>query len=317
MTAAATTGESSAAAAIAATVEHQVLLIPQQFPTIQAALDAVSGPATLVVAPEVYAESLRIIDKPYVVIQSALFARRGVTVSGAGGSAILCVERSTLHLSGIEIRSNACCRGIKAVSSSLSLQESVVAGNQVGASDGEAFGAGLHCRDSRVRLQKTAIVGNVVNAGTGASDAPAASASSSAAGGGLFFDTCHVEIAGCTVQANAVYAAHTARGGGIWCKRSTLRMWRSRVTDNALHAAACQGAGIYFNFDALGGCQLGGSVIVGNGSPRGQGGGIFVAGDASRVFVHRSTVVRQNHPTDIEFGPSELPRDLQPRSIGR
>lgn len=274
-----------------AATAHEVLLVPQQCPTIQAAVDAVRGPATIVVAPDLYAETLHIADKPYVVLQSARFARRGVTISGNGGSAILWVERSNLHLSGVEVRSNARSRGLWVVNSSLSFQDCIVAGNHVGEGPGEPFGAGMYCRDSRVRIQKTAIVGNVVNGGA---------AATCAGGGGLYFQDCQVEIAGGSIQANAVYARDSARGGGIWCERSKLRMWRSRVTDNALHAASCSGAGIYFNAPL--GCQLGGSVIVGNGSPRGHGGGIFVEGDSARVSVHRNTVVRQNHPTDIDFG---------------
>ncbi len=271
-----------------ASTAHAVLLVPQQFPTIQAALDAVQGPATIMVAPGAYAEALRVLEKPYVVIQSALFARRGVTLSGDGGPTILTVERSTLHLSGVEIRSNARSRGLRAVSSSLSLQEAIVAGNQVGQGADEPFGAGMHCRDSRVRIQKTAIVGNVVNGG----------ASGGGAGGGLFFQRCQVEIAGGSIQANAVYALNSARGGGIWSERSTMRMWRSRVTDNALHAPSCAGAGIYYRAPLD--CQLGGSVITGNGSPHGRGGGIFVEGDVARLSIHRNTVVRNNHPSDIE-----------------
>lgn len=274
-----------------AATAHEILLVPQQSPTIQAAIDAASGPTTIVVAPELYAESLRIIDKPYVVLQSARLSRRGVTISGDGGSAVLCVERSTLHLSGIEVRSNARSRGLLVVNSSISLQECVVAGNRLGEGADEPFGAGMLCRDSRVRIQKSTISGNVVNSGTVAT---------TAGGGGLFLQDCHVEIAGGTIQANAVYAMGSARGGGIWCERSTLRMWRSRVTDNALHAASSEGAGIYFNAPL--GCQLGGSVIMGNGGPRGHGGGIFVEGDADRVSIHRNTVVCQNHPTDLDFG---------------
>lgn len=273
------------------TAAHEILLVPQQFATIQAALDAVSHAATIVVAPGLYAETLRIVDKPYLVIQSALLGRRGVTISGDSGSAILCVERSTLHLSGVELRSNARRRGLWAANSLLSLQESIVAGNRVGDDVDEPFGAGMHCRESRVRIQKTQIVGNVVDAGA---------AAPSAGGGGLFFQNCQVEIAGGGIHANAVYAAGSARGGGLWCERSTLRIWRSRVTDNALHAATCEGAGIYLKTPL--GCQVGGSVILSNGCPRGRGGGIFVEGDAARVSIHRNTAVRQNHPGDIDFG---------------
>ncbi|HEX3527627.1 MAG TPA: right-handed parallel beta-helix repeat-containing protein [Thermoanaerobaculia bacterium] len=268
---------------------HEIFLVPQQFPALQAALDAVSGPTTIVVEPALYAETVYVIDKPYVVIQSSRLSRRGVTLSGDDGLAVLCVERSALHLSGIEVRSKARSRGLWVLSSSLSLQECVVAGNYVGNGADESFGAGLLCRDSRVRIQKSTITGNIVDGG-----------GADSAGGGLFVQDCQVEIAGATIQANEVYAMHRAGGGGIWCERSTLRMWRSRVTDNALHAAWCAGGGIAFKAPL--GCQLGGSVITGNGSPQGKGGGIFIEGDAACVSIHRNTVVRQNHPTDFDCG---------------
>ncbi len=273
------------------TAAHEILFVPQQLSTIQAALDAVSGPTTIVVAPAMYSESLRVMDKSYVVIQSARLSRRGVTLSGDGGLAVLSLEGSTLHLSGIEVRSRARSRGLWAVNSSISFQECVVAGNYVGEEADEPYGAGMLCRGSKVRIQKSTVAGNVIDRG---------SLPATAGGGGLFFQDCQVEIAGSTIQANAVYAEGSARGGGVWCERSTLRMWRSRVTDNALHGASCEGAGLYFSAPLD--CQLGGSVITGNGSPRAHGGGIFVLGDPAHVHIHRNTVVRQNHPTDIDFG---------------
>lgn len=274
------------------TTPHTVLLVPHQFPTIQAALDAAGGPTTILVEPGLYGESVHVVDKPYVVIQSTRLSRRGVTLGGGGGGrAVLSVERSTLHLSGIEVRSRARSRGLLAVSSSLSLQECVVTGNGIGDGSDEPFGGGMLCRDSRVRIQKSAVTGNIIDGGA---------ATSIAGGGGLFFQECQVEIAGSTIQGNAVYAPGRAAGGGIWCERSTMRMWRSRVTESALHAASCEGAGIYFKGPL--GCQLGGSVITGNGSPQGRGGGIFIEGDPAPVVIHRNTVVRQNHPTDVELG---------------
>jgi Right handed beta helix region len=277
-----------------ASAPHEILLVPQQFPTIQAAIDAAVGPTTILVAPARYTETLRIAEKPHIVLQSTQLSRRGVTLSGDGGEAVLYVERSTLHLSGIEVRSRARSRGLWVVGSTISLQDCMVGGNRVSEGSEEPFGAGMLCRESKVRIQKSTLSGNVVDLGA------VAATGDGAGGGGLFFQDCQVEIAGGTIQGNAVYAQGSARGGGIWCERSTLRMWRSRVTDNALHAASCEGAGLYFN--APGSCQLGGSVITGNGSPRGRGGGIFVEGDSSCVSIHRNTVVRQNHPTDLDFG---------------
>jgi hypothetical protein len=110
-----------------------------------------------------------------------------------------------------------------------------------------------------------------------------------AGGGGAYFENCRVEIAGSTIQGNEVYGPGSIRGGGICCIRSTMRMWRSRVTDNA-------GGGIYLEQPLE--TRLDGTVITGN---RG-GGGIIIDGDRTRVAVHRNTVVRQNYPADI-VGP--------------
>src|SRR5260370_23424508 len=111
---------------------HKVLFVPEQFPTIQAAIDATSGPATIMVAPQLYPETVYVIDKPYVVIQSTRLSRRGVTISGNDSSSLIPVARSTLHLSGIEIRSIARCRGLLLTSSYIRLQYCIVARKLVG-----------------------------------------------------------------------------------------------------------------------------------------------------------------------------------------
>jgi hypothetical protein len=141
------------------------------------------------------------------------------------------------------------------------------------------------CIRSSVRVQKSMIAGNA-----------AQSSNRRASGGGLHLVDCKVEIAGSSIQANAVYGSVEARGGGLYCERSEVRMWRSRVTDNALYGAKSEGAGCYFRDSSA---QLGGSVITGNGIADGRGGGIFVSGPAERTVVHRNTVVRQNHPDDF------------------
>ncbi len=266
--------------------EYDVFFVPQDFRTIQAAVDAVVRPATIVVSPGLYPERIRVSAVPYLVIQSSRLSRRGVTLAGADGEAVLSVHDSVLHLSGIEIRSNARTRGMIVSGSTLSLQECVIAGNRIGDDSQEPFGAGMLCRRSTVKIQKSTVAGNTV-------ECPSARI---AGGGGLYFDDCKVELAGSSVQLNAVYARHEARGGGIWSERSRMRMWRSRVTDNALHAADCEGGGIYFSnsIDS----QVGGSVITGNGGPMVRGGGIFVSGDAANVAIHGNTSVRQNHPDD-------------------
>lgn len=256
-----------------------VFLVPEDFPTIGAAVNAIVNPTTIVIAPGDYAESVEIVARQYVVLQSARLSRRGVTISGSGGDSVLSVERSVIHLSGIEIRSNGQRRGIAVVGGSISLQECVIAGNRSGTA-----GAAMHCVKANVRIQKSMLAGNTVD-----------SESSLTGGGALYLRDCQAEIAGASIQANAVYGTHAARGGGIYAEGGRMRMWRSRVTDNALHAPSADGGGIYFARSE--GAQLGGSVITGNNG--GCGGGIAIDGDASLVAIHANTVVRQNHPDDV------------------
>jgi len=271
---------------VSAAGEYDVFFVPEDFRTIQAAVDAVVRPATIVVSPGLYREHIHVAAIRYLVLQSSRLSRRGVTLAGNDGEAVLSVHDSALHLSGIEIRSNGRARGMVVSGSTLSLQECVIAGNRIGDDAREPFGAGMLCRRSTVKIQKSTVASNTV-------ECPSARI---AGGGGLHFDDCRIELAGSSTQLNAVYARHEARGGGIWSERSRMRMWRSRVTDNAVHAAECEGGGIYLrnSIDS----QIGGSVITGNGGPMARGGGIFVSGDAANVAIHGNTVVRQNHPDD-------------------
>jgi hypothetical protein len=266
--------------------EHDVFFVPAQFPTIGAAIEAVRRPATIMIAPGIYAEELRVVGKESLVMESTSLSRRGVTLTGGGGETVLRVESSKLYLSGIEIRSNHQARAIAALDASVSLQDCILAGNRVRMRSELPFGAAMLCRRASLRLQKSALIGNTVDCGA-----------EEGGGGALHLVDCQVEIAGCTIQANAVHASGTARGGGIWCQGSRMGMWRSRVTDNALFASDCEGGGIYFRDSP--GAQLGGCVITGNGSAECRGGGIFIAGDRAGVTIHRNTVVRQNHPSDL------------------
>ena len=69
---------------------HDVFFVPEQFPTIQSAVDAAQHPTTIMAAPGYYDESVIVIDKQYVVIQSARLTRRGVTLTGQEGHSVFC-----------------------------------------------------------------------------------------------------------------------------------------------------------------------------------------------------------------------------------
>lgn len=265
---------------------HDVFLVPSQYERIQDAVTAVERPTTIVVSPGLYPENVVVRGKAYVVIQSAALSRRGVTVTGGGGAeAALAVEGSKVFLSGIQIRSHAQTRGIAAVDAVISLQDCTVIGNRIQ----HGNGAGMHCERSTVHIQKSTIAGNTIDA---------ADREELVCGAGLYLEDCAVEIAGSNVQTNAAYSGGAARGGGLWWEGSRMRMWKSRVTDNSLHAPDCAGGGIAVNA-CPGRCDLGGSVISGNDATGGRGGGVFVERDATRVSLHRDTRVRQNWPDDV------------------
>ncbi|HEX7192377.1 MAG TPA: right-handed parallel beta-helix repeat-containing protein [Thermoanaerobaculia bacterium] len=257
---------------------HDIFTVPGDFPTLQAAIAAIVRRTTILAAPGVYAGPFRVPAIGYAVIQSSAMSRRGVTLTADDGEAVLTIDGSTVHLSGIEIRSNQRTRGMIVRDSKVSLQECVIAGNRATTS-----GAAMLCAHSSVHLQKSVFSGNTVES------------EGDASGGALDLDECAAHIAGCTIQTNAIYARGAARGGGISCRTSRMRMWKSRVTENALYAPSPAGGGIYFA-NALD-TQIGGSVIGGNSAAGGKGGGIFVNG--GEIAVHRNTSVRVNFPDDF------------------
>lgn len=252
---------------------HDIFTVPGDFPTLQAAIAAIVRRTTILVAPGVYAGPFHLSTVEYAVIQSSAMSRRGVTLTADEAEAVLTIDGSTLHLSGIEIRSNQRARGMAVRDSKVSLQECVIAGNRATTSGAAILGA-----RSSVHLQKSIISGNTVES------------DGDARGGALDLDSCSVQIAGCTIQTNSIYARGAAKGGGIFSRASRMRMWRSRVTDNALYATSAAGGGMYF--ENPGDTQIGGSVISGNG-----GGGIYV--DGGEITVHRNTSVRLNYPDDL------------------
>lgn len=268
-------------------VGHDVLLVPAQYPTIGDAVRALRRPSTIMVSPGVYAEDVVLVDVPDVVISTTHFGRRGVVLVGDVADSVVRAENSSVYLSGIEIRSNGRARAISATRTKMALQECVLAGNRVRGDDDLLEGAGMWCVDSAVRIQKSMLIGNSIEAPKG-----------EARGGALHCTDCKVEIAGCTLQANTLHAGAGAKGAGVYLARSRLRLWRSRVTDNALFAASGEGAGVYCEDSAA---QLGGSVITGNSAHSGVGAGLYVRGATGEVAVHGNTVVRQNYPDDQLF----------------
>ena len=260
---------------------QDIFLVPQDFPTIRAAIAAIVRPSTIMLSPGIYAEDLLLANIPALTISSSDFIRRGVVLTGAAADSVVTVENTSVYLSGIEIRSHRRARAIAASDSSLALQECVLAGNRVAGLSAE--GAALRCVGSSVRLQKSMIAGNLLEGAERSN------------GGGLHLVNCKVEIAGSSIQANEIYGPQ-ARGAGIYCEQSRVRLWRSRVTENAVFGTNVEGAGMYL---ACAYAQIGGSVITGNSAAGGRGSGIFIGGPPEDVVIHKNTIVRRNYPDDL------------------
>src|SRR5262249_47053240 len=110
--------------------DHDVFLVPWQFPSIQQAINAIVRSSTIMVSPGVYAEDLSLVGNPAVVISTTRLGRRGVTFIGVSADTVIHIENSSVYLSGIEIRSNGRARAISAIESSIALQECVLVGNR-------------------------------------------------------------------------------------------------------------------------------------------------------------------------------------------
>ena len=245
--------------------------VPEDFPTIQAAIEAVDDGFLVVVAPGTYPETLDFLGKA-VEIRSELGAEATIIDGGFGGPVVSFEtgEGPASILDGFTLTNgsgepNLGGGGIFCNTSSPTIRNCVISGNATAGFGGGMLAVGFAwptVTDSRFE-------GN----------------SAGQSGGAVYaeLDNTAVRLDDCQVIGNTAKAGF---GGGVACVNGTLVLRRSLVADNA---AAGPGGGVFVAFSAQFPHRIESNVIRDNQSNE-DGGGLWfeLAGEilvANNVFL--------------------------------
>lgn len=265
-------------------------LIPDTYPTIQAALDAAQPGDVIAVCPGTYqglidfkGKRITLIsrDGPEVTVLDG--ARAGSVVTFSSG------ETSEAVLSGFTITNGK--RGIYCSNASPTIENCMITGN-----DGSVSGwggAGIYCYDhASPAIRDCTIVSNSAGMGGGVYGeyysnpsfvtCTISRNSASYVGGLCLWYESSALLQGCTISENQSTASGSDGGGVYIGDYNSLRIENSSITNNV----ASDGGGICCWNGTL---TLINSVVAGNQALGGYGGGIFVA-RRSTLTILNSTI---------------------------
>jgi len=280
------------------------LLVPSQYPTIQAAVDAAANGDTVIIAPGTYtgdgncnirlAKTITvrseegpetcIIDcnnpkqPPGFYMSSGTLA--GLTITGAHRSAVLCDGRAKLInciLTGNRGMDGGAvlCRGnLEIINCSLT-NNSVVDVNR-------GRGGAIFCENGLVLVSNCTISGN-----------------SAASGGGIYgAEYSNITIKDCVISNNFAYAtSYLMGGGGVYCERGSITVIGSDISRNS----SINGAAIYCNEATsvfVSDCNIHDNVAEGVGGGL-AGGGIYYKTTSSSMYGATFTVINSSITDNI------------------
>ena len=301
--------------------EAQIIWVPDDQPTIQAAINASANEDTIFVRPGVYFENLKFFGKSVSVVSEKGFAvttidgsqRDSVVTYSGGESGMLAGFTIRNGRSGFDspgfgdgggiritnsakptilqnvITGNRACSGvgISVSFSSPSILENLITDNiQFGCSGGVG-GAGISIIGDESQLLFTQIVGNTISNNS----------LSSASGAGIsLFAAGDVEVRGNIITTNAATGlSPCTQGGGIWIVNSS----GAKIVQNLIsgNSAGC-GGGVYWTIpDENPGPKLFNNTIVDNHAPLGAG--IYASGDNRQVAITNNIIVETDTQTAL------------------
>jgi parallel beta-helix repeat protein len=245
-----TTLASSPGRAVLVSGQADTLLVPSEYPSIQAAIDAAVAGDVVLVSPGTYPESIDFLGKAIEVRSQAGPAR--TTIDG-GGQALWVVRMTTGESRASRLEGFTITGGLGALESS---------GPQ---------GGGIRLHNASPTLEKLRVTGNSGVYGGGirvAGGAPLLAdvvldGNQALLGGGLYAEMSQLAILGIELRSNQV----NIYGGGMWIAGGTLALEDGLVRDNV---ALQLGAGIYLNHVQV---QIQGLDVFQNGLAESQPGG--------------------------------------------
>jgi parallel beta-helix repeat protein len=301
--------------------EAQIIWVPDDQPTIQAAINAATNEDTIFVRPGVYFENIRFFGKSVSVVSEKGFAvttidggQRDSVVTYTGGERGVLAGftirngRSEFDTPGFGngggirmengaqpsivqnmISGNRACSGagISASFSSPHINENLITDNVQFGCSGGVGGAGVSIVSDEGQFLFTQIVGNTISNNR----------LSSASGAGIsLFSAGDVEVRGNIITTNvATGLSPCAQGGGIWVVNSSgAKIVQNLITGNS---AGC-GGGVYWAIpDAAPGPKLFNNTIADNNAP--VGAGIYASGDNRQVVITNNIIVETDTHTAL------------------
>lgn len=278
----------------------QVLEVPSQFPTIQAAIDAAAfdNDDTVLVAPGTYNESLN-------------FGGKTIIVKSSGGSAVTTIDAASLDQSAVVVPAGS-GEGTRLEGFTITGGHAIEGGVNTNA------GGGLRVTGSTVGKGTPSIL-TVVDC------VFVENASQWSGGGAAILDNANVQFEGCTFQDNGTSSDGGSSGGGAL----VLNAEASFTDCSFIGNSAELGGGISINvntnvtlsntvFTANTAQTLGGGVLISpasvvvingcdiSGNIAASGGGLYISNPGSfdpAVVNIATTTICNNHPDDYAGEP--------------
>ena len=282
------------------------LLVPSQYPTIQAAINAAGYNDTVIIAPGTYTGDGNrdiILNKPITVRsqdgpETCIIDcndglnqyHRGFTIT-AGTLAGLTITGGYSFNGGA-----VTCDGMNSSGSGVKLTNCILTGN-ISKQGGNVF-----CRNSNLEIINCSLTNNssgVATTGSGGAiycengsvlvANSTISGNSSGAGGGIYCGyQGNITIKNCVINENSALSnSPVVGGGGIYCERGSLTVIGSEIGRNS----SLNGAGIYC-LDAtsfiISDCNIHGNVAEGLGGGPAWGGGIYLRVTAPSNYNYRT-----------------------------
>ena len=257
----------------------EIFIVPDEYKSIQIAIDTSNAGDTIQVRPNIYYENL-IISEKYLVIMSLDSSENTIIDGEFKGPVITCnnIESDKLIISGFTIQ------------------------NGVGENiNGSSFGGGILSKRSRVVLENLVIANN-----------------SAFAGGGICFYSTDLFKYDCRISNVLIQENLASEGGGVFCVNHSLIINNSIINNNGMDLYGSGGGiqallsniyleGVYINGNQTkfgGGIYISNSIgsfedvhIIDNYSDS-KGGGIWVGGDTDLEIIR--TVISDNY--SVGFG---------------